>query len=213
MKKRMKHVKASASLPQGIGKDEDFHILHLSDLHIFGRVLGDRFDNMFKDIAKNTEQIESIVIVVTGDIASKGEVAQSKGAILDFFKKLKLTIKSRIIDIEIVPGNHDYDRISLINNQSCEEALTQYKEICTKIYKIFGLKEEDQYKREVFGEKIIQFGDRSICFLRMDTSWFLPENQISDVIKKVMDDSGLYENSSDDEKDKILSKFIKIRKK
>ncbi|MBQ3748677.1 MAG: metallophosphoesterase [Kiritimatiellae bacterium] len=213
MKKRMKHVKASASLPQGIGKDEDFHILHLSDLHIFGRVLGDRFDNMFKDIAKNTEQIESIVIVVTGDIASKGEVAQSKGAILDFFKKLKLTIKSRIIDIEIVPGNHDYDRKSLINNQSCEEALTQYKEICTKIYKIFGLKEEDQYKREVFGEKIIQFGDRSICFLRMDTSWFLPENQISDVIKKVMDDSGLYENSSDDEKDKILSKFIKIRKK
>ena len=68
-----------------VGKDEDFHILHLSDLHISGKVLGDRFDIMLNDIEKNTKAIKSLVVVITGDIASKGQVVRSEKAILDFF--------------------------------------------------------------------------------------------------------------------------------
>ena len=193
-----------------VGKDEDFHILHLSDLHISGKVLGDRFDIMLNDIEKNTKAIKSLVVVITGDIASKGQVVRSEKAILDFFGRLYDVLKDKIIDIEIVPGNHDYDRRSLINAQTCEEALKQYTSVCLKIYKMFG---HSDSKKEIFGEKIVRFGDRSVCFLRMDTSWFLPEDTIEEVINREMDDSGLFDNMDESARRNALNKFINDRKK
>ena len=194
-----------------IGKEGDFHILHLSDLHISGKVLGDRFDKMFADIAKQTAAIDSLVIVVTGDIASRGEVLESQDAILDFFKRLKKAVHSKIIDVELVPGNHDIDRKCLLLPDSCEESLKQYNDICPQIYKALG--KEYKSGKKIFGESAVRFGDRSVCFLRMDTSWFLPEGNISDVIGQGMAASQEFKHLEGEVREKKLDELVKQRKR
>ena len=97
---------------------DSIDILHLSDLHLLGENLSDRYDLLLNDISDQTSGLKNIVIVVTGDIASYGKVKDSEGSILAFFTKLKGAIKAKVLDVELVPGNHDIDRNFLVLSQS-----------------------------------------------------------------------------------------------
>ena len=166
----------------GFDKDDnEFCILHLSDLHINGTVLGDRFKRLFKDIQSRTKGVKKIVVVVTGDIASEGGVKTSQGAIAEFFRRLKKCMDSQIVDVEIVPGNHDIDREKYFSEGRYEGALADYDHLLIEIGEALGV-ECHSDKRS--GVNVVQYGDRSVCFVRMDTSWYLTEKKFEECIEK-----------------------------
>ena len=86
-----------------------FHILHLSDLHISDK-LTSTLNALIRDVSNNKELINSnVIIVITGDIINRGNYKYRNTAI-DFFDNLKKSFdqkKINIIDVQIVPGNHD----------------------------------------------------------------------------------------------------------
>lgn len=89
---------------------ERFHILHLSDLHISDS-LTPTLNELIKSVCNNRELINSkVIIVVTGDIINRGNYNEYKDTAVDFFKKIKNEFDKNninIIDVQMVPGNHD----------------------------------------------------------------------------------------------------------
>ncbi len=87
-----------------------FHILHLSDLHICDKITP-TLQNLIKAVCENKELVDSkLILVITGDIINRGNYTDYENTALDFFKKLKKCFddnNTNIIDVQIVPGNHD----------------------------------------------------------------------------------------------------------
>lgn len=155
-------------------------ILHLSDLHISGTILSEKYYSLIQDIKETHSCLKNIVIVVTGDIASHGQIKKSHDAIIEFFNRLKVALGDKVIDIEIVPGNHDIDRAYLLSTDEYEIALRDYLALVNIIDSIFGIKKG---LNKSYGTNIIDCGGRSICFVRADTSWFFEGKQFDSFIQ------------------------------
>lgn len=99
-----------------------FSILHLSDLHItksrnsYPMVL----KKLISDIAKEMANIDSIIVIVTGDIIDKAKYDEASDAVVSFFEDLNTSLKSKITRIYFTPGNHDKKRVG------CHEAMQNY---------------------------------------------------------------------------------------
>lgn len=87
-----------------------FYIIHLSDLHIV-KPLTTTMKNLIISISSNEELHNSnVVIVITGDIINQANYKNYKSVVLKFFNNLKKSLDEKsicVIDIVIVPGNHD----------------------------------------------------------------------------------------------------------
>ncbi len=164
-------------------KINDFCILHLSDLHIEDRSdarkggLPPRLTSLINDIGKQLATIPNILIVVSGDISSYGNIGKHKSAVINFFQKLKSAIPKScsITGISIVPGNHDLKRPgyspfleSDVKTASLLRPSDQdYLDVASSIAEIY-----DQPKVEAaFGIKIFPHNDIKICLAEVDTAW------------------------------------------
>lgn len=155
-------------------------VLHLSDLHISGAVLSEKYYNLIKDVEEQCRPLKNIVIVVTGDIASHGQILKSQDAILNFFQELKAVLSCKVVDIQLVPGNHDISRDYLFSIDNYEVALKDYLTLANRIVSIFGVKHSF---KSAYGVSVVDCGGRSICFMRADTSWFLEGRQFETYIQ------------------------------
>lgn len=81
-------------------------IIHLSDLHIGYKGLGERFRHVASELASlKDDKLDEYVIVITGDLvddATKSEQYLEAKASIDFLKGLGFK------HVLVVPGNHDY---------------------------------------------------------------------------------------------------------
>ncbi|MFZ7121959.1 MAG: metallophosphoesterase family protein [Eubacteriaceae bacterium] len=174
--------------------DNEFYVLHLSDLHIKNNGTNENYysmalENLIQDIKEQTKDYQAIILVISGDIIDKAEYSTNKETVLLFFKKLSKFIKDRIYDIQIVPGNHDRQRTELsrilsiahsledINTESIgaqtewslhRETYNSFIEIINKIYEIFEL---DKTVDNTFGVEVVDIKGNNICFIRIDTAW------------------------------------------
>ena len=101
----------------------EFSIVHLSDLHIKAdkQILSRTLSNLLEDIKNRTIDMNTLILVVTGDIVDRGnfgnlgnkdtadDIDSCKNPALDFFHKLHEILGHRVIDIQMCPGNHDKD--------------------------------------------------------------------------------------------------------
>ena len=149
-------------------------VLHLSDLHISGTVLPDRFNSLLDDIRTQVRELSEIVLVVSGDIVCQGEVDRSRFAVLEFFNKVNDIVGNKLLDVEIVPGNHDITRDYLFGTDSYDIALQGYFALRSSILALFG-RTEDQ--KPAYGTSVVNCGGRSVCFVRVDTSWYFEGQQ------------------------------------
>lgn len=105
-----------------------FYVLHLSDLHIT-KTLSITLRKLIESLSKNKELANNkLVILITGDIINMAAYSTCRTTALNFFKKLKKeldTLNVEIIDICIVPGNHD----KVINDSQKMGALVSYSNI------------------------------------------------------------------------------------
>ena len=82
--------------------DNEFCILHLSDLHITGTILGDRFKRLFKDVQSKTKSVKKIVVAKgtyndkVHNIALTGSYGAGKSSILASYIKWR-SIKNPVI--------------------------------------------------------------------------------------------------------------------
>jgi len=112
----------------------EFNIVHLSDLHIKGDYLSLTLTNLINDVAERTKGMKNIILVISGDIVDKGQYRGKTGELnpvaLNFFsqlndaltdkpqyvdpkdKQVKVWDSKRVIDVQIVAGNHDKDILS-----------------------------------------------------------------------------------------------------
>lgn len=179
-------------------KNSDFYILHLSDLHIKntgsrkgnGSTYSNSLDKLITDIVQQTDKINNLIIVISGDIIDQGKYEQHKDAAIKFFKKLRMQLGDKNYKLVIVPGNHDKIRsnvnslisrshmevdLKLENNEHCEEEWQVYKdsykgyfELVNEIYNIFQVNEKINNS---FYVKLISVDDINICFICVDSAW------------------------------------------
>lgn len=108
-----------------------FSILHLSDLHIYK--YRNTYPNVLKkliaDISSETKNIESLILIVTGDIIDKADFENATDVAVSFFSDLSKALNEKISHIFFTPGNHDKKRVS------CNEVLQ--KQFCEKRFQDF----------------------------------------------------------------------------
>lgn len=178
--------------------DNTFSILHLSDLHIAKTSSGNYswdLRTLISDIVEqiNNLHIHKLMIVVTGDSIDKGEYEFCDIAV-DFFKDLHNAIKQNvealdIVDIQIVPGNHDRARareiclFSIAHQQldiKDESDWTFYKnnsiEFITMVNEIYKVFEKTLQISNTFGCELVSIGNNNICFIRTDSAWCAVSN-------------------------------------
>lgn len=172
----------------------DFTILHLSDLHLDkpGKKLSILMQNLIDDIVSEMKVAENIILVVTGDILHQAKYECRENAIA-FFEKLKESLQAKkieIIDVFIVPGNHDKIRNVMDSEilefydfepdefykkywQYLRMDFDEYRLLSQDIYKIFLDEEAVQKKcfRETYGVGLCEIKDKHICFLLFNTAW------------------------------------------
>ncbi len=177
--------------------NEDFDILHLSDLHIRneqGNSAASEFfsfalSRLLSDIEEQTKNRSNIIVVISGDIIDQGNYEKNQIAALKFFADMYKKIGEKIADIIIVPGNHDKCRSkinSLISMSHSREGLdatsetaelewgTQlesykdYMDLVNQIYKIFG---KAHSVTNTFGINTVTVNDTKICFISVDSAW------------------------------------------
>lgn len=87
-----------------------FYIIHLSDLHII-KPLTTTLKNLIKSISDNQELYNNdVIVIITGDIINQADYKNCKSTVLSFFTELKKTLDKKsinVVDVVIVPGNHD----------------------------------------------------------------------------------------------------------
>lgn len=99
-----------------------FSILHLSDLHITKsrNTYPPILKKLITDVAKETKHIDSLILVVTGDIIDKANYKEAKDIAVSFFSDLQSKLEGKIHRIYITPGNHDKNRLG------CNDMLQKY---------------------------------------------------------------------------------------
>ncbi len=87
-------------------------VVQLSDIHfqVHSNVLISRLEKIIAAIQPTLQQVQAVAFAVTGDVAYSGN-SQEYEIALEFFTKLKETVRETYPDIEVVfvfiPGNHD----------------------------------------------------------------------------------------------------------
>ena len=175
-------------------KSNDLCIIHLSDLHFSEGIYKPVFEVLIRDIKSQVREDANIVIAVTGDLVTKKDFSANKENVLRFFRGILDVIPedSRVMDVEIVPGNHDGDRAIDSNdyNQSTYlHNLKDYDDLVSEIYSIFCQKYKSLEKHERVGATALDFYGRKIMFCRLDSSSFeLPSRLRSQIKKRFEDD-------------------------
>lgn len=177
--------------------NEDFYILHLSDLHIRNEQKNHAAEEFYSgalsrlltDIEEQTQNKNNIIIVISGDIIDQGMYDQHQAAALKFFSNLYDKIGSKVCDIIIVPGNHDKCRsrinalISMSHSREgldsglpdaqieWETQLASYERflgLTNSIYKIF---KKSKDATNTFGISAVEINGTKICFVSIDSAW------------------------------------------
>lgn len=86
-------------------------ILHFSDIHIKEKDedISYMCEEINNAIESNLEELESILIIISGDIAAHGKEEQYNNAYV-FLEELREDLKSRTklnVYYFVIPGNHD----------------------------------------------------------------------------------------------------------
>lgn len=170
----------------------DLCIVHLSDLHFAEGVPRPVFEHLIQDLGKQIKNDRDIAFVVTGDLVSKGRIKENEENVLHFFKGIcdVFPPEANLLDVEIVPGNHDgvrADKKTKYNNGSYLNDLSDYEHLSASLYGEFGRIGHGITSKNVFGNCSIDFYGRRIEFVRLDTSSFeFPKKlreQIADDLK------------------------------
>ncbi len=159
-------------------------LIHLSDIHFENKTqpFEINIDKMLQAI-KTTEQADECVIIMSGDLAAKGELKEYKyvgsllGAILKFAREKYVIGKS--IEVMCVPGNHDIDfsriniNISDILSATKRGKIKDIFEIYLKNMKNFF--SFAKYRKcflddNVVSKKIIIYNGRKIGFVMLNTA-------------------------------------------
>ncbi len=167
----------------------EFHVIHLSDLHI-GKKITSTHRKLIRDIKAQTEHFEdnSIFLLVTGDVIDKGNYAECEQNVISFFEQLKAGLGNKVCDIQIVAGNHDKDnsidpyakitstsiQMEQHSSEEIEELLKlqekyfeKFLEISNKIFELFGI---DKKVESTFGVEFRKHNDSNLSFIRINTS-------------------------------------------
>lgn len=121
-----------------------FSIIHLSDLHVSGSSQDTMLQELSRDIKRQCEYLDNIVIVVTGDLVNCGIYSnETQEAILNFFNSLKSDphLSDSIKSIQFVPGNHDRHHINTVDDILIEQ-------IFEKSQEMMGKKKKDIEKKQ-----------------------------------------------------------------
>ena len=165
-------------------------VLHLSDLHINtpNSRVADVLKDLVVDIKDQLKYSTQVILVVTGDVIHMAGY-ENKDAVLEFFKLLYTAIGNKIVDLYIVPGNHDKKRSSIDKEivESCETrkvlnidyynecwkyhllSFQLYLELVKEIYSIF--QKEYEFVSDTFGVKMTKVEDKNICFVSLNSAW------------------------------------------
>ena len=169
-------------------KPQDIHILHLSDLHFEKKVSRPIFELVLRDIVSCLEKrAQRLVVVVTGDLVSQAAFADNADNVVAFFKRLRELLPNLSFDlVEIVPGNHDFERPKIkndFNDKTYAPKRDEFNEMRDRIYSQMRVE-----KKESTGVSCIEYCGNKICFVRVDTSAILSKvelrDEIQDEIKK-----------------------------
>ena len=155
----------------------DLCIVHLSDLHFAEGVPRPVFEHLIQDLGKQIKNDRDIAFVVTGDLVSKGRIKENEENVLHFFKGIcdVFPPEANLLDVEIVPGNHDgvrADKKTKYNNGSYLNDLSDYEHLSASLYGEFGRIGHGITSKNVSGNCSIDFYGRRIEFVRLDTSSF-----------------------------------------
>ena len=167
-------------------KTSEICVIHLSDLHFEKGKYSSVYDDLLDDIQLQIKNDEYVILVVTGDFATKGKVTEAKDEIVEFFRRFSDMIRSdqKLLDVELVPGNHDVDRPRIENKYHKGTYLPQkdaYEDLHSCIYDVFnahGIK-----GRKTIGVTCVPYKGKHIAFVRLDTSAFSTLKEWEDEIK------------------------------
>jgi len=170
-------------------KMNEVTIVHLSDLHLTKTENGkvpELYVKLIDDIKTYINEWNGVILVVTGDIVDRGEY-EAREVALDFFKRIKIALKSKCKGIHIVSGNHDVkiwkeedktDKIRewlnaiesesvldkefyIANKEIFDEYSEEYISLINEIYDIF---KRDKIEKQN-NIKIDKIGRTSLCFI------------------------------------------------
>lgn len=170
-------------------KPEDLYILHLSDLHISKGILLHAHLSLIRDVEKQLTGARRVVLVVTGDIVEQCDYSKKNiTAVRRFFKELKgsLPVGCSLLSVEIVPGNHEVElpvNSNGFNSGKYCASLAKYEKLERQILKAVGLK---RYENGSCVSRVDYHG-KTVCFVRVDTSWTKTESSILKDIQKDLD--------------------------
>lgn len=164
-------------------KPQDIHILHLSDLHFEKEISRPVFDVVLNDIKDQLGTVERLVVVVTGDIISQAAFGKNAKNAISFFRRLKSKVPKNSLElIEIVPGNHDFERPKIVNEFNKGNFSPDYsgfRSLSEKIYGAMGFCPKDRY-----GVSCVEYCESIISFVRVDTSSILSIEDMEKEIRK-----------------------------
>ena len=166
-------------------KTHDLCIIHLSDLHFSDGLCRPVVEKLIKDIGEQIEEDQDIILVITGDFVTKNDFAKNKKNVENFFAGIRGVIPkdTNILDVELVPGNHDgYRAVDSVdyNEGTYLSRLDAYEELHRAIYKIFDIQ-----PHKYSGTTVVDFYDRKVVFCRLDTASFeMTSNLRTQVFKR-----------------------------
>ncbi len=161
------------------------YIVHLSDLHISSKSLTKTLEKLIADIKIQTQVIEKLILIISGDIIDKGNYSEGLPGVMAFFKKLKVVLSNKVLDVLIVPGNHDktqhddiklYGKIEKKDSIQLDEKIWMlqndhykaYLSMVSDIRNIFGL--SDTFDNTFFVKRI-DLDNLCVTIVGLDTTW------------------------------------------
>lgn len=192
-------------------KSHDLCIIHLSDLHFSDGVYKSVFEMLIRDIRDQVRDDADIVIAVTGDLVTKKAFSKNSENVLKFFKGILdvLPAKAKLLDVEIVPGNHDGDRAIESDDYNAEtylHKLDSYDDLVFEIYNIFRQRFRSLKVHDRVGTTSFDFYGRQIMFCRLDSSSFELPSRLRSQVEARLRREGV---SGEDKIWKLESKFTK----
>lgn len=165
---------------------EDLYILHLSDLHINNGLILHAHQSLIDDVRKELGKVKRLVVVVSGDIVEQCDYSQKNvDSVCDFFRRLKASfpLDCELLSVEVVPGNHEVElpvKSNEFNEGEYRARYGKYEKLRAGVLDAFGL--QDYANHNCVTQ--IPYHDRTVCFVRVDTSWTKNEREIEADIKK-----------------------------
>lgn len=158
-------------------------VIHLSDIHIKSErdAIFSKQDEMINACVNAVSNKDSVVIVISGDIAFSGQEVQYALA-TDLLNKLssKLSEKGiRNIDKVYVPGNHDCDfgmkssvRDILIESMNCDKVDNEiYGNLISAQENYFAFAKSERYSDEMIQLQEVFFDGHKYGFILINTAW------------------------------------------